>query len=75
MLRRVGHWSFYVVDLYDRCVTGLLDITAKDVSVIDETVQTYKMNTLVGTCVSLTIKKSQRTGYTNYNVIRLDVLH
>ena len=35
---------------------------------MDNTVQTYKLTTLVGTGVSLTIKKTQINGYTNYNV-------
>ena len=40
-----------------------------------ESMQMYKMNTLVGTRVSLTIEKSKRNGYNNYNVTHLDVLH
>ena len=44
-------------------------------TVMDKTVQTYKLNTLIGTRVSLIIKKSKRNGYTNYNVTHLDVLH
>ena len=31
----------------------------------------YKLNTLVGTRVSLTIKKSKQNGYTNYNVTHI----
>ncbi|KAK2172461.1 hypothetical protein NP493_961g00014 [Ridgeia piscesae] len=38
--------------LFDQCLTGLLDVTAKYFSVMNETVHTYKLNTLVGTRVS-----------------------
>ena len=60
-----------IVMLFNQCI-GLLDVNAKDFSVIHETVQTNRLDTLIGTRVSLTIKESQRNGYTNYNVIRLD---
>jgi hypothetical protein len=56
-------------------MAGLLDDGAKDVSLMHESMQMYKMNTLVGTRVSLTIEKSKRNGYNNYNVTHLDVLH
>ena len=56
-------------------MAGLLDIDAKDVSVMHESMQMHKLNTLVGSRVSLTIKKSKRNGYTNYNVTHLEVLH
>ncbi|KAK2155609.1 hypothetical protein NP493_2042g00006 [Ridgeia piscesae] len=61
--------------LFDQCMAGLLDVGAKDFSLMHESMQMYKLNTLVGTRVSLTIKKSKRNGYNNYNVTHLDVLH
>jgi len=60
-----------MVDLFDQCITGLLDVNAKDLSLMQESMQ---MNTLVGTRVSLTSRKSKRIGYTSYNVTHLDVL-
>ena len=35
--------------LFDQCMAGLLDINTKDFSVMDESMQFYKMNTLIGT--------------------------
>ena len=61
--------------LFDQCMAGLLDVGAKDFSLMHESMQMYKLNTLVGTRVSLTIKKSKRNGYNNYNITHLDVLH
>ena len=61
--------------LFDQCMAGLLDVGAKDFSLMHESMQMYKLNTLVGTRVSLTIKKSKRNGYNNYNVTHIDVLH
>jgi len=61
--------------LSDQCMAGLLNVEAKDFSVMYESLQRHKLNTLVGTRVSLTIKKSKRNGYTNYNVTHLEVLH
>ena len=61
--------------LFDQCMAGLLDVGAKDFSLMHESMQMYKLNTLVGTRVSLIIKKSKRNGYNNYNVTHLDVLH
>ena len=61
--------------LFDQCMASLLDFKANDVSVMDNTVQTYNRNTLKGTGVSLTTKKSQRNRYINYNVTQLYVLH
>ena len=59
--------------LFDQCMAGLLDIDAKDFSVMHESMQMHKLNTLVGTRVSLTIKKSKRNGYTNYNATHLEI--
>ena len=56
MLRRVGHGSFYVVDL---CMCGLLDVDAKYFSLMHKRMQMYKLNTLIGTRLSFTIKKSK----------------
>ena len=61
--------------LFDKCMASLLDVGAKDFSVMHESMRMSKLNTLVGTRVSLTIKKSKRNGYTNYNVTHLEVLH
>ena len=61
--------------LFDQCMAGLLDVDANDFSLMHERLQMSKLNTLVGSSVSLTIKKSKRNGYTNYNVIHLEVLH
>ena len=61
MLRRVGHGSFYVVDLI-RPVYGL-DVDAKDLSLMHESMEMHKLNALVGSRVSLTIKKRKRNGY------------
>ena len=59
-LRRVGHGHSIWLTLFDRvCMAGLLDINAKHFSVMDESIQFYMLNTLVGTPVSLTIKKSK----------------
>ena len=63
------------LSLLDQCMAGLLDINEKDCSVMDESMQFYKLNTLIGISVSLTIKKRKRNGYTNYIVAHLDVLH
>ncbi|KAK2175445.1 hypothetical protein NP493_731g01016 [Ridgeia piscesae] len=60
--------------LFDQCVPGLLDVDAKDFSLMHESMQMSKLNTLVGTRMFLTIKKSKRNGYTNYNVTHLEVL-
>ena len=60
--------------LFDQCMTGLLDVDAKDLSLKNESMQIYKLNSLVRTRVSLTINKSKRNGYTNYNVTPLEVL-
>ena len=60
--------------LFDQCVPGLLDVDAKDFSLMHENMQMSKLNTLVGTRMFLTIKKSKRNGYTNYNVTHLEVL-
>ena len=54
--------------VFDQCTSSLLDVGAKDVSVMHESMQMSKLNTLVGTRVFLTIWKSKRNGYTNYNV-------
>ena len=59
--------------LFDECIARLLDVGAKDFSLMHGSMQMY--NTLVGTRVSLTIKESKRNGYSNYNVTHLDVLH
>ena len=61
--------------LFDKCMASLLDVGAKDFSVMHESMRMSKLNSLVGTRVSLTIKKSKRNGYTNYNVTHLEVLH
>ena len=61
--------------LFDKCMASLLDVGAKDFSVMHESMRMSKLNTLVGTRVSLTIKKSKRNGYINYNVTHLEVLH
>ena len=61
--------------LFDKCMASLLDVGAKDFSVMHKSMRMSKLNTLVGTRVSLTIKKSKRNGYTNYNVTHLEVLH
>ena len=61
--------------LFDQCMAGLLDVDAKDFSLMHKRMQTYQLNTLVGTRLSLTIKKGKRNGYTNYNVTHLEVLH
>ena len=50
-------------------------VGAKVFSVMHESIQMHKLNTLVGTRVSLTIKKSKGNGYTIYNVTHLGVLH
>ena len=47
--------------LFDQCMAGLLDVDAKDFSVMHESMQIYKFNTLIETRLSLTIKKSKRT--------------
>ena len=67
-------WTIWLT-LFNQCMAGLLDIDAKDFSVMHESMQMHKLNTLVGTRVSFTIKKSKRNGYTNYNVTHLEVLH
>ena len=59
-------------------MAGLLDVNAiyaKDLSLMHESMHMSNLNTLIGTSVSLTIKKSKRNGYTNYNVTHLEVLH
>ena len=61
--------------LFDQCMAGLIDVGAKDFSLMHESMQMYTLNTLVGTRVSLAIKKSKRNGYNNYNFTHLDVLH
>ena len=61
--------------LFDKCMASLLDVGAKDFSVMHESMRMSKLNTLVGTRVSLVIKNSKRNGYTNYNVTHLEVLH
>ena len=61
--------------LFAQCMAGLLDVDAKDVSLMPESMQISKLNTLVGTRVSLTIKKSKRYGYNTYNITHLEVLH
>ena len=61
--------------LFDQCMASLLDVGAKDLSIMNESMRMSKLNTLVGTGVSFTIKKSKRNGYTNYNVTHLEVLH
>ena len=61
--------------LFDQCMASLLDVGAKDLSLMNQSMRMSKLNTLVGTRVSLTIKKSKRNGYTNYNVTHLEVLH
>ena len=53
----------------------LLDVDANNISVMHESMQMHKLDTLVGTRVSLTIKKSKRNCYTNYIVTNLAVLH
>jgi len=54
-------------------------VGAKDFSVMDESLQMHKLNTLVGTRVFLTIKKSKRNDYAKYNVTQnvthLEVFH
>ena len=56
-------------------MAGLLDVDAKDFSLMHESMQMSKLNTLVVTRMSLTIKKSKRNDYTNYNVTHIEVLH
>jgi len=53
---------------------GSVRLNAKDSSVMDESVEIYNLNILIGIRLSLIIKKRQRNGYTNYNVNRLEVL-
>ena len=60
--------------LFDKCMASLLDVGAKDLSLMKESMRMSKLYTLVGTRVSLTIKKSKRNGYTNYNVTHLEVI-
>ena len=55
-------------------MASLLDVNAKHVSVMDNTLQTHKQNTLIRTRMSLSIQKTQIKGYTNY-VSHVDVLH
>ena len=50
-------------------------VGAKDFPVMHESIQMHKLNALVGTRVSLTIKKSKRNGYAKYNVTHLEVFH
>jgi len=54
---------------------GLLDVDAKDLSLMNISMHIYKLNSLVGTRVYLTVQKSKRNWYTNYNGPHLDVLH
>ena len=61
--------------LFDQCMASLLDVGAKDLSLMNQSMRMSKLNTLVGICVSLTIKKNKLNGYTNYNVTHLEVLH
>ncbi|KAK2172417.1 hypothetical protein NP493_965g01047 [Ridgeia piscesae] len=61
--------------LFDQCVTSLLDVDAKGIFLMNESMYIYKLNSLVRTRVSLNIKKSKQNGYINYNVTHLDVLH
>ena len=56
-------------------MAGLLDVDAKDCSLMHESMQMYKLNSSVVTSVALTFKKSKRNGYTNNNVTHLEVLH
>ena len=63
----VVHGSM-LLTLFDQCMAGLYGCMA-------ESMHMSKQNALVGTRVSLTIKKSKRNGYSNYNVTHLDVLH
>ena len=42
--------------LFDQCMASLLDVGAKDFSLMHESMLMSKLNTLVGTRVSLTIK-------------------
>ena len=65
---------FLWLSLFDQCMASLLHVDAKDFSLMNESMQMSKLNTLVGTGVSLTIKKSKRNGYTNYNVTDPEVL-
>ena len=75
MLRRVGHGSFYVVDLIGPVYGRSVSCRWKELSLRHESMHMYKLNTLVGKRVSLTIKKSKQNGYTNYNVTHLEVFH
>ena len=68
-----GHSVWFT--LFDKCMASLLDVGAKDFSVMHESMRMSKLNNLVGTRVSLIIKKSKRNGYPNYNVTHLEVLH
>ncbi|KAK2179187.1 hypothetical protein NP493_508g01031 [Ridgeia piscesae] len=43
--------------LFDQCMADLLDVDAKDFSFMHESIQMSKLNTLVGTRISLTIKR------------------
>ena len=61
--------------LFDKCMASLLDVGAKDFFLMNESMRMSKLNTLVGSLFSLTIKKSKRNGYTNYNVTHLARLH
>ena len=61
--------------LFDQCVASLLDVDARYFYLMNESMRMSKLNTLVGTRASLTIKKSKRNGYTNYSVSHLEVLH
>ena len=47
--------------LFDRCMAGLLDIDAKDFSVMHESKQMHKLNTLVGIRMSLTLRRVNET--------------
>ena len=49
--------------LVDQRMTNLLYVNGKDLSVTDETIQTYRLNSLIGTRVSLIVTTSQRNGY------------
>ena len=56
-------------------MSSMLDVNAKYLPLMHESMQMHKLNTLIGTRVALNIKKSKRNGYTNYNVTHLEVLH
>ena len=51
--------------LCEQCMASMLDVGAKDLYLKNQSMRMSKLNTLVGTCVSLNIKKSKLNGHIN----------